>query len=50
MKTEKLVNIITIITIIVFLVFVFTITPSRDEVQGLEGGNIEHAIETNQLN
>jgi hypothetical protein len=50
MKTEKLVNIITIITIIVFLVFVFTITPSRDEVQGLEGGNIERAIETNQLN
>jgi hypothetical protein len=48
MKEDKLPKIIALITIILFLIFVFSITPSRDEVQGLEGGNIQHAIDTKQ--
>jgi len=50
MKEDKLPKIIATIAIILFLIFVFSITPSRDDVQGLEGGNIERAVETNQLN
>ena len=45
MNNERLAKIITVITIILFLAFVITITPSRDELQG---GDIQHAIETNQ--
>jgi hypothetical protein len=45
MNNDKLAKTVTVITIILFLIFIFTITPSGDELQG---GDIEHAIETNQ--
>ncbi len=48
MKEDKLPKIIALIATILFLIFVFSITPSRDEVQGLEGGNIQHALDTKQ--
>ena len=50
MKNETLAKVIATIATILFLIFVFSITPSREEVQGLESGNIQHAIDTNQLN
>ena len=50
MKKDKLPEIITTIAIILFLIFIFSISPSRNEVQGLEGGNIQKAIDSNQLN
>jgi hypothetical protein len=45
MKKDRLPEIITVITIILFLAFLLTITPSRDELQG---GDIQHAIDTRQ--
>lgn len=49
-KEDKLPKIIATIATILFLIFIFSITPSREEMQGLEGGNIQKAIDTNQFN
>lgn len=49
-KEDKLPKIIAAIATILFLIFVFSITPSREEMKGLEGGDIQKAIDTNQFN
>ena len=46
-KKDNLPNIIALISIILFLIFVFTISRPK-EIDGLQGGDIKHAIETNQ--
>ena len=46
-ENNKLPNIIALISIILFLIFIFTIT-RPEEIDGLQGGDIQHAIETNQ--
>ena len=50
MKQDKLPEIISVIAIVIFLVFVFTISRPKEQIQGLEGGNIQQSIETNQYN
>jgi hypothetical protein len=46
-KKDHLPNIIALISIIIFLIFVFTIS-NPNEIDGLQGGDIQHAIETKQ--
>ncbi len=46
-KKDNLPNIIALISIILFLIFVFTISRPK-EIDGLQGGDIQHAIDTNQ--
>ena len=47
MKQDNLPKIITAISIILFLIFVFYISQPK-EIDGLQGGDIQHAIDTNQ--
>jgi biopolymer transport protein ExbD len=44
-KKDNLPNIIALISIILFLIFIFTISKPEENLQG---GDIQHAIETNQ--
>jgi hypothetical protein len=46
-KKDNLPNIIALISIILFLIFVFTISRPK-EIDGLQGGDIQRAIDTNQ--
>jgi hypothetical protein len=46
-KKDNLPNIIALISIILFLIFVFSIS-RPEELDGLQGGDIQHAIDTNQ--
>lgn len=47
---ETLAKLIAVGAIILYLIFVFSVMPSQQEIQGLEGGNIQHAIDTKQIN
>ena len=47
MKDDKLPKIITVIAIITYLIFAFYISQPKD-IDGLQGGDIQHAIDTNQ--
>ena len=46
-KKDNLPNIIALISIIIFLIFVFTISNPK-ELDGLQGGDIQRAIDTHQ--
>ena len=46
-ENDRLPKIIALISIILFLIFVFTISRPK-EIDGLQGGDIQHAIDTNQ--
>jgi hypothetical protein len=46
-ENDRLPKIIALISIIIFLIFVFTISKPK-EIDGLQGGDIQHAIDTHQ--
>jgi len=46
-KKDNLPNIIALISTIIFLIFAFSISKPK-EIDGLQGGDIQRAIETNQ--
>jgi len=50
MKNDTLARLIALGALILYLIFVYSIMPSDDEMQGLEGGNIQNAIDTKQIN
>ena len=46
-KKDNLPNIIALISIIIFLIFAFSISRPK-EIDGLQGGDIQRAIDTHQ--
>lgn len=48
-EKDNLPNIIAVIALTIFLIFIFTVSRPKEKVEGLESGNIQHAIDTGQF-